>query len=144
MLTHEDIPLRRGPRSVRNRKYIRDNPEYVAPNKDNIDINYMHLTNYAVNKGNDKFVFNESEQDMTQGHKRSLTSTLKQIEEMGHDSKALWNKIKDMIVKTIITGQPILSHHYKSCQPDNYANNMCFEVLGLDVILDSECTPYIL
>lgn len=87
---------------------------------------YMHLTNYAVNKGNDKFVYNESEKDMTQGHKRSLTSTMKLIQEMGHDSAKLWTKIKDMIVKTIISGQPILSHHYKSCQPDNYANNMCF------------------
>lgn len=39
----------------------------------------MHLTNYAVNKGNDKFIYNESDKDMTQGHKRSLTSTMKLI-----------------------------------------------------------------
>lgn len=63
---------------------------------------------------------------------------------MGYDSKLLWEKIKDMIVKTIISGQPILSHHYKSCQPDNYANNMCFQILGFDVMLDSDCNPYVL
>jgi tubulin polyglutamylase TTLL6/13 len=36
----------------------------------------MHLTNYAINKDNPKFVFNKSEKDMSQGHKRSLTSVL--------------------------------------------------------------------
>jgi len=31
---------------------------YVAPNKENIDDICMHLTNYAINKESDKFVFN--------------------------------------------------------------------------------------
>ena len=34
----------------------------------------MHLTNYAINKESEKFVFNEDEDDMNIGHKRSLTS----------------------------------------------------------------------
>ena len=89
-------------------------------------MSYMHLTNYAINKGNDKFVYNESDKDMSLGHKRSLTSVMALLDQMGHSSKDLWVKIKDMIVKTLISGQPILSHHYKSCQPENYPNNMCF------------------
>lgn len=33
----------------------------------------MHLTNYAINKDNPKFIFNNSSSDMSKGHKRSLT-----------------------------------------------------------------------
>lgn len=33
----------------------------------------MHLTNYAINKDNPKFIFNNSSSDMSIGHKRSLT-----------------------------------------------------------------------
>ena len=45
----------------------------------------MHLTNYAINKLNNKFEFNNSENEMDKGHKRSLTSVLERIEEEGHD-----------------------------------------------------------
>lgn len=34
----------------------------------------MHLTNYAINKDNPKFIFNKTECDMTVGHKKSLTA----------------------------------------------------------------------
>lgn len=37
----------------------------------------MHLTNYAINKNNPKFVFNNSSNNMGIGHKRSLTSVFK-------------------------------------------------------------------
>lgn len=41
-----------------------------------------------------------------------------------------------LVIKTFCSVQPILNHHYKSCQPDNYANNMCFEILGFDIFLN--------
>lgn len=34
----------------------------------------MHLTNYAINKDNPNFVFNEDDKKMDVGHKRSMTS----------------------------------------------------------------------
>jgi len=45
----------------------------------------MHLTNYAINKKNPKFVYNNSSQRMDVGHKRSLTSVLKMIQKKGFD-----------------------------------------------------------
>lgn len=63
---------------------------------------------------------------MDTGHKRSLTSVLNMLKERGHDVDLLWKQIKDIIIKTFCSAQPVLAHHYKSCQPDNYSNNMCF------------------
>lgn len=45
----------------------------------------MHLTNYAINKHNPKFVFNTSSKDMGTGHKRSLTSVFKLMKELGYN-----------------------------------------------------------
>lgn len=86
----------------------------------------MHLTNYAINKTNNKFEFNQSSERMDIGHKRSLTSILEKLKELGHNSEAIWSDICLIITKTIISVQPILAHTYRSCQPDNLANNMCF------------------
>jgi tubulin polyglutamylase TTLL6/13 len=41
-------------------------------------------------------------------------------------------------------GQPVISHHYRACQSVNLANNMCFEVLGFDIMLDEKGTPFLL
>jgi tubulin polyglutamylase TTLL6/13 len=96
----------------------------------------MHLTNYAINKDNPKFVFNESEKDMSKGHKRSLTSVYELMKNQGVDVDSLKTKIKDCIIKTMISGLPHLTNTYKSCQPENYSGNMCFELLGFDVLLN--------
>jgi len=74
--------------------------EYVSPNYENIDNLCMHLTNYAINKDNPNFVFNENADDDDVGHKRSLKAVFRLLEEEGHDVKALWEEIKRIIIKT--------------------------------------------
>jgi tubulin polyglutamylase TTLL6/13 len=34
--------------------------QYVPPRSDNLENMFMHLTNYAINKNNPNFIFNES------------------------------------------------------------------------------------
>lgn len=46
--------------------------KYKKPSKSNMDEICMHLTNYAVNKDNPNFIFNESKDRADIGHKRSL------------------------------------------------------------------------
>ncbi len=117
---------------------------YVPPNHRNLQDMCMHLTNYAINKNNDKFVFNNDQKDFSTGHKRSYTYVLQVLKESGVDIEKLQDEIHHLLVKTLCSGQPILAHNYKSCQPDNYHNNMCFEILGMDVILDSKLRPFLL
>lgn len=50
---------------------------YTEPTKDNLKKQYIHLTNYAINKKNPKFIYNTSVKNMNVGHKRSLTSIFK-------------------------------------------------------------------
>lgn len=38
----------------------------------------------------------------------------------------------------------MLQHTYRSCQPENPENNMCFEILGFDVFLDQQLKPWII
>lgn len=96
----------------------------------------MHLTNYAINKLNPKFVFNKDSKDMNVGHKRSLTSVYKLMETKGVNVEILKEKINASIVKTIITGQPFLAYMYRLSQPLNYSNDMCFQILGFDILID--------
>ena len=46
--------------------------EYEKPNSQNIKQSFMHLTNYAINKNNENFQFNEKADDDFTGSKRSL------------------------------------------------------------------------
>lgn len=44
----------------------------------------------------------------------------------------------------MISGLPHLTNTYRACQPQNYAANMCFELLGFDVMLNDKAEPIIL
>ena len=46
--------------------------------------------------------------------------------------------MKDTIVKALLVVQPSLAHTYRSCQPDDVENSMCFEILGFDIFLDNK------
>jgi tubulin polyglutamylase TTLL6/13 len=110
--------------------------EYVKPKASNLENLYMHLTNYAINKNNKNFAQNEEEDEEEVGHKRSLNAILQCIKEDGGDPEKVMAEIKDIIVRTMVIGQPYLSHLYKSCQPEELEGDMCFQVLGFDIMLD--------
>lgn len=48
--------------------------KYQEPTDDNLNQQYIHLTNYAINKKNPRYLFNNSSSNMGTGHKRSLKS----------------------------------------------------------------------
>jgi hypothetical protein len=78
------------------------------------------------------------------GHKRSLEAVFKVMAEKGVNVDELKLKIQDIIVKTVISGLSHLKFQYRSTQPENYRGDMCFELLGFDVIITDDLQPIIL
>jgi tubulin polyglutamylase TTLL6/13 len=71
----------------------------------------MHLTNYAINKDNENFVQNNSEDiNSGEGSKRHLNWLRSYLSTNGHDDELLFQEIEQIIVKTMISVQPSLSH----------------------------------
>ena len=118
--------------------------EYAPPNAQNLENLFMHLTNYAINKKSDKFEYNEDQERDDVGHKRSYTFVLKHLQDLGVDTAKLEHDIARVIIKTMCCVQPSIAHVFKSCQPDDVENQMCFEILGFDIFLDHKLRPWIL
>ena len=105
--------------------------EYQSPLGSNLGDLCMHLTNYAINKDSDDFIFNEDPNKDDIGHKRSLRAVFDYIdshrkEQKDKTSQQIWADIKDVIVKTLITGHPNISHLCRTTKPDDFENSMCF------------------
>ena len=68
---------------------------------------YSHLTNYSINKKNDKFVQNQTAEHDDFGYKWSLAALCKHLDNIGIDMDFLWSRIYDVIIKAFIAGE----HH---------------------------------
>lgn len=53
-------------------------------------------------------------------------------------------EIKDIVIKTIMSGQPYMYHTYRVCQPECMDNSMCFQVLGFDIMIDKNFRPWLI
>ncbi len=118
--------------------------KYQAPSKENLSISCMHLTNYAVNKHNTNFNSETSNVDSLEGSKWSLKSLSEWMNANGFDYSKVWNDIGDMIVKTVISAQPTLAYSYSSAFPTDNDGFSCFEILGLDIMLDHKAKPWLI
>lgn len=118
--------------------------EYCLPNSSNYKNNFMHLTNYAINRHSDAFVNNTYAARDYVGHKRSLSSVLKYLKSCKEDTNELLKKIDELVIKTLIPAQPTLAQYYNACQPDEFSNSMCFEILGFDIFIDEDLNPFLI
>jgi hypothetical protein len=65
----------------------------------------MHLTNYAINKKNEKFLANENTEQDDFGYKWSLGAFCKHLEQVGIDMNLLWSRIYDVVIKTLLLSE---------------------------------------
>lgn len=118
--------------------------KYSKPDLKNLSLSCMHLTNYAVNKHNGKFEFNTNADETDRGHKWTLTSLFSSLAASGHDTQKLHRQISQLVVMTIIAINPLLVHNYEAYLPEDESGRACFELLGMDVLLDEKCKPWLL
>ncbi|XP_050756364.1 tubulin monoglutamylase TTLL4 isoform X3 [Gymnogyps californianus] len=101
---------------------------------------FMHLTNYSVNKKNTEYKSN-SDETACQGHKWALKALWSYLSQKGVNSEAIWEKIKDIVIKTIIASEPYVNSLVKMYVRRPYC---CHELFGFDIMLDENLKPWIL
>jgi len=121
---------------------IRFASEKYSTNIEDLNNQFMHLTNYSINKKSETYKQNNDESS-TLGHKWTLKTFLNYIAENRKDVciKRLSERIVDLILKSVISCQYPVYKYLQKNQKYKYNN---FELLGFDIMLDSNFKPWIL
>ncbi|RHY25785.1 hypothetical protein DYB32_008096 [Aphanomyces invadans] len=99
-----------------------------------------HLTNFSVNKANAAFKASTSTTD-TDGSKWSWTALMAYLADQGHDVDGLRAKMKAIICKTIIAAE---AHITPLTQAFVRHRNVCYELFGFDMMIDSALEPWLI
>ncbi|KAG7170272.1 Tubulin polyglutamylase TTLL4-like [Homarus americanus] len=101
---------------------------------------YMHLTNYSVNKSSSSYTHN-ADAGQCQGHKWTIKSLWGYLKAKDVDTSALWSRIADLVIKTIISGEHDIVVRSRKNVRSRYS---CHELFGFDVIIDERLRPWLL
>ncbi|XP_066582772.1 tubulin monoglutamylase TTLL4-like [Prorops nasuta] len=109
------------------------------------DINYlsdrfMHLTNYSINKTNASYT-NADSVDSATGHKWALKTLWAYLEKENVNVAKLWSSIKDIIVKTMISGESSINALTRANTASKYC---CYELFGVDILLDENLKAWLI
>eukprot|EP00742_Colponemidia_sp_Colp-10_P003406 GILJ01003627.1.p1 GENE.GILJ01003627.1~~GILJ01003627.1.p1 ORF type:complete len:790 (+),score=95.75 GILJ01003627.1:266-2371(+) len=102
---------------------------------------YMHLTNYSVNKKAEKFVKNSNPNEDMTGSKWSLKAFKKYLTEQNLDVEEIFERIKDVIIKTIISVEAQVVNNLNRATRHR---GVCFELYGFDILIDKHLKPWLL
>ncbi|CAI4229774.1 unnamed protein product [Auanema sp. JU1783] len=102
---------------------------------------FVHLTNYSINKNSQAFIRNESMSTEDFGHKWTLGALLRHLELKGIDSKLMMLRIEDIVIKSLLSVQGTVNSVCKTTV-HNVGTN--FELFGFDILVDSNLKPWLL
>eukprot|EP01028_Stygiella_incarcerata_P001789 TRINITY_DN1330_c1_g3_i3.p1 TRINITY_DN1330_c1_g3~~TRINITY_DN1330_c1_g3_i3.p1 ORF type:complete len:400 (+),score=105.60 TRINITY_DN1330_c1_g3_i3:727-1926(+) len=109
-----------------------------------MDDMFIHLTNYSINKRNEKFIQSHDGGGDESSSKKSVMWFMEWLLSHGHDSALVWDRIKDVVIKTIASAHSHLVHVYQSSRADGGSIQSCFEILGFDIMLDKKLKPWVI
>ena len=101
---------------------------------------YIHLTNYSINKTSANFEMNDSV-DAEFGDKWTIHTLKKYFERNNLDFNKVWEKIKDIIVKIVISVTDIAIPLIKQFK---LSSCNLFELYGVDILLDETLNPWLM
>ncbi|XP_060037279.1 tubulin polyglutamylase TTLL5 isoform X3 [Erinaceus europaeus] len=107
----------------------------------NIRNQFMHLTNYSVNKKSGDYVSCDDPEVEDYGNKWSMSAMLRYLKQEGRDTTVLMAHVEDLIIKTIISAELAIATACKTFVP---YRSSCFELYGFDVLIDSTLKPWLL
>lgn len=107
---------------------------------------YIHLTNYSVNKKNEEYVKSKGvsqkeEDDSELASKWNLAQLKRFFDKNGIDYNTIMFRIRDVIVKSLISIEP---HVYNLTSRHTKHKNIFFELFGFDILLDNKLKPWLL
>jgi len=70
-----------------------------------------------------------------------LAQLKRYFDKIGVDYRVIMHRIKDVLIKTLISAEP---HIYNTTSRCTKHRNVCFELFGFDILLDSKLKPWLL
>ncbi|KAK2582281.1 hypothetical protein KPH14_004624 [Odynerus spinipes] len=106
----------------------------------NLHDQFMHLTNYSINKCSSHYTENDSV-DACKGHKWSLKCLWNHLEKQGVNTANIVKRIHDIVVKTVVSAESCVNNFSRVYAASWYN---CYELFGIDVLLDENLKPWLL
>ncbi|XP_062350292.1 tubulin polyglutamylase TTLL5 [Cinclus cinclus] len=107
----------------------------------NIKNQFMHLTNYSVNKKSGDYVSCDDPEVEDYGNKWSMSAMLRYLKQEGRDTAALMASVEDLIIKTLVSAEMSIA---SACKSFLSHRGSCFELYGFDVLIDDTLKPWLL
>ncbi|KAK0130890.1 Tubulin polyglutamylase TTLL5 [Merluccius polli] len=107
----------------------------------NIKNQFMHLTNYSVNKKSSDYVSCDDPEVEDYGNKWSMSAMLRYLKQEGRDTSLLMKQVEDLIVKAVLSAELQIASACKMFCPHR---TNCFELYGFDVLIDTNLKPWLL
>jgi len=106
---------------------------------------YMHLTNFSLNKNSEKFKKPDAQfLNDNNSSKQLFTNIFKKLGGKGRDVRHLKRQIEELAAKTVIALEPYLKNAYHCFVNADHGNPRCFQVLGLDILIDDNWHVWLL